>query len=205
MQGFFKEATGVRQGDPLSPSLFVVFMEFLVRGINKLFGQDRRMRYITGLDLDVNCLSFADEFMLFSHDLWLEGKISGSKAKVDVVAVSVLEKDSDSMREAELGLKPMLKDFEESMGDFCKEFKVRSAPTSPKGSPMHRGVLSKVEDFSIRGGIHTDGDLGDGLIFEDNPDDSQGVIDDGVILSPDARQLQPAPILQLTLWLLLKP
>ncbi|GAA0172703.1 hypothetical protein LIER_26474 [Lithospermum erythrorhizon] len=59
------------------------------------------------------------------------------------------------------------KDFEDGMGDFSKDFTVRSAPTSPKGSPTLLIGLLKGEELSIQGSTRTEEGVGDGKILDD--------------------------------------
>ena len=66
-EGYFQSTRGVRQGDPLSPTLFIIAVEFLIRGINHLFEQTAKMKYHTGVNVQVNCLAFADDFILFTN------------------------------------------------------------------------------------------------------------------------------------------
>ncbi|GAA0160693.1 hypothetical protein LIER_17188 [Lithospermum erythrorhizon] len=67
MERFFKSSRGVRQGDPLSPTLFIIAIEFLIRRINKIFREDQRMYFHMGISVPVTCLAFADDFILFTN------------------------------------------------------------------------------------------------------------------------------------------
>ncbi|KAG9138759.1 hypothetical protein Leryth_025346 [Lithospermum erythrorhizon] len=103
--------------------------------------------------------------------------VEPEQGNVEVVDSKVSERVLGSLLGAETlqldGVQVLPKDFEDAMGDFCKDFKVRSASSCPK--------LSKGKEVCIQGCILTDGVIGDGLLL----DDSQGGID-GAILSPDA-------------------
>jgi len=39
--GFFQSSRGVKQGDPLSPNLFIIVVEVLSRGLNKMNEEGR--------------------------------------------------------------------------------------------------------------------------------------------------------------------
>lgn len=65
--GFFKSGRGLRQGDPLSPTIFVVLMEVLSRSLNSMGGSPRYNIYYTmsGCPM-VTHLTYADDVLLFS-------------------------------------------------------------------------------------------------------------------------------------------
>lgn len=57
---------GVRQGDPLSPFLFIIFVEVLSRSISRSFYRGKVAFYYTPRSCDPNrCLLYTDDTMLF--------------------------------------------------------------------------------------------------------------------------------------------
>lgn len=63
--GYFKGKTGLRQGDPLSPALFVLTMNVLSLMLNKA-AEERMFNYHLGCeDLWLTHLSFADDLLIF--------------------------------------------------------------------------------------------------------------------------------------------
>ncbi|XP_019240114.1 PREDICTED: uncharacterized protein LOC109220105 [Nicotiana attenuata] len=66
-RGFFKSTRGVKQGDPLSPTLFILAAEALSRGLNSL----HQNLYFCGFGLPkwspkINHLAYADDTIIFS-------------------------------------------------------------------------------------------------------------------------------------------
>nr|XP_027120587.1 uncharacterized protein LOC113737577 [Coffea arabica] len=67
LHGFFRSSLGLRQGDPISPSLFVIGAEVLSRALNTLHTQ----RGFTPFEVPPHCpiithLAFADDVIIFS-------------------------------------------------------------------------------------------------------------------------------------------
>ncbi|KAL0288896.1 UNVERIFIED_CONTAM: Retrovirus-related Pol polyprotein from type-2 retrotransposable element R2DM [Sesamum radiatum] len=66
VHGFFAGARGLRQGDPMSPYLFVLVMEVLHMILQQLIEQDGEFQYHWRCkDLNLFQLSFADDLLLF--------------------------------------------------------------------------------------------------------------------------------------------
>ncbi|XP_020254288.1 uncharacterized protein LOC109831370 [Asparagus officinalis] len=67
LHGYFKGERGLRQGDPLSPYLFILGMEYLSRSLNQL-KQDRKFKYHPKCGkFKISHLIFADDLLLFSN------------------------------------------------------------------------------------------------------------------------------------------
>lgn len=64
--GFFQSSRGLKQGDPLSPTLFIIAAEVLARGLNRLhMDKDFKGYGMSKKSPDINHLSYADDTILF--------------------------------------------------------------------------------------------------------------------------------------------
>ncbi|XP_071939022.1 uncharacterized protein [Coffea arabica] len=64
--GFVKSFQGVRQGDPLSPALFLFVADFLGRGLQRIF-DSKDSRYFVSAGSKVPYLAFADDMVIFTR------------------------------------------------------------------------------------------------------------------------------------------
>ncbi|WMV32822.1 hypothetical protein MTR67_026207 [Solanum verrucosum] len=65
--GFFYSTKGLKQGDPLSPSLFILGADILSRMLNMLHHHQRYKNYQMEIrEPQINHLSFADDIIIFS-------------------------------------------------------------------------------------------------------------------------------------------
>ncbi|KAL9662694.1 hypothetical protein QQ045_027527 [Rhodiola kirilowii] len=66
--GHFKSSQGLRQGDPLSPTLFVIAMEWLTKDINHAVSDGFIQGYSTGVGgRSITSLLFADDILIFTN------------------------------------------------------------------------------------------------------------------------------------------
>ncbi|EOY17513.1 Uncharacterized protein TCM_036737 [Theobroma cacao] len=65
--GYFKSERGLRQGDSISPQLFILAAEYLARGLNALYDQYPSLHYSSGCSLSVSHLAFADDVIIFAN------------------------------------------------------------------------------------------------------------------------------------------
>ncbi|XP_027156871.1 uncharacterized protein LOC113758040 [Coffea eugenioides] len=66
LTSFFRSTRGVRQGDPLSSTLFLFVSEFLGRGLQQLFTNTPGFRFLSKGGL-VSFLAFADDMVIFTR------------------------------------------------------------------------------------------------------------------------------------------
>lgn len=69
LRGYFNTTRGIRQGDPISPSLFILLAELLSRGLNGLYETSPNLNYRYGGRISVSHLAFADDIIIFTNGL----------------------------------------------------------------------------------------------------------------------------------------
>ncbi|KAL2497433.1 Uncharacterized protein Adt_22983 [Abeliophyllum distichum] len=65
--GFFPSSRGLRQGDPISPSLFIIAADYFSRILTRQYQQIASMAYRHGGDALISHLCFADDMIIFAN------------------------------------------------------------------------------------------------------------------------------------------
>ncbi|KAG7552757.1 Reverse transcriptase domain [Arabidopsis thaliana x Arabidopsis arenosa] len=137
--GFFRGANGLRQGDPLSPSLFVIALEIFTRLLEKKFDDGSIGYHPKAKDLKISSLAFADDLMIF-----YDGKISSLHGITSVLndfqALSGLAMNREKSGIYTAGLSP-----QESIGTMSFGFLNGSFPFRYLGLPLLHRKLRRTD------------------------------------------------------------
>ncbi|WMV19415.1 hypothetical protein MTR67_012800 [Solanum verrucosum] len=81
--GFFHSTRGVKQGDPLSPTLFILSAEVLSRALNSLFDDPQFVGYgMPRWSANLNHLAYADDTIIFASSLIILWEISWLSCRI---------------------------------------------------------------------------------------------------------------------------
>ncbi|KAL9666177.1 hypothetical protein QQ045_000501 [Rhodiola kirilowii] len=142
--GFFNSSQGVWQGDPLSPSLFVIAMEWFSRQLNNKVAPGRIFPYDAKCPaMYVNHLLYADDLLLFTN---------GSKPSLN--QLKDLVKEFCTISGQALNNEKSLVFFSKDITPIRKKdildltgFSEGTLPVPYLGAPLFRGI-AKIEYFS---------------------------------------------------------
>ncbi|GAA0164582.1 hypothetical protein LIER_20178 [Lithospermum erythrorhizon] len=74
LAGFFPSSKGIRQGDPISPGLFALASDYLIRGLCAIMKDSPACAYKTKCKMIIPCLAFADDCLIFGMVLKLHSQ-----------------------------------------------------------------------------------------------------------------------------------
>ncbi|XP_012833982.1 PREDICTED: uncharacterized protein LOC105954839 [Erythranthe guttata] len=66
LTAYFTSSRGLKQGDPLSPTLFVLAADYFSRGLDELYNRCPSMFYSTRGGIPISYLAYADDVMIFT-------------------------------------------------------------------------------------------------------------------------------------------
>lgn len=130
--GFFTARHGIKQGDPLSPALFILANEYLSRGLNHMFSSSPDLYFGSEKGVKVSHLAYADDLILFTR-----GRTSGLKKIMDYLQhyenVSG-QKINKSKSDIYLGKRASARNIISTSG-----LNVKAMPFTYLGAPIVRG------------------------------------------------------------------
>nr|XP_027064499.1 uncharacterized protein LOC113690699 [Coffea arabica] len=139
-QGFFRSTRGLRQGDPLSPALFVIGSEALSRALNAMVEQRQFQPYKIPIGCPiVTHLAFADDVVIFT---------SGLKSSLRLV-MRVVEDYCEvsgqkiNKQKSAFLVHPRLSPYRCSIIRHLTGFQNRSFPIRYLGCPLYTGRRKK--------------------------------------------------------------
>ncbi|KZV58610.1 hypothetical protein F511_11258 [Dorcoceras hygrometricum] len=133
--GFFKSTRGLRQGDPLSPLLFILGTEYLSRGLDRLFLSRPSLSYNSGCDVRISHLAYADDIVIFAN-----GNIRGIKRIIEFLHhYESCSGQSVNVHKSSIILPPDISPARRSSLLRITGFREEQLPIRYLGAPLYRG------------------------------------------------------------------
>ncbi|KAL2228324.1 UNVERIFIED_CONTAM: putative mitochondrial protein [Sesamum indicum] len=133
--GFFKSTRGLRQGDPLSPTLFVITAECLSRGLDWLFQRQPRMNFFARSNKNISHLAFADDIIIFSKDTCKDLKtLMEFLRHYELISSQRINKKKSSFTVDEKTSNMRIRCIQQVIG-----FKLKYLPITYLGAPLFKG------------------------------------------------------------------
>ncbi|XP_075103911.1 uncharacterized protein LOC142178420 [Nicotiana tabacum] len=135
-KGFFTSSQGLKQGDPLSPSLFILAAEVLSRSLNKLHTNENFIPFsMSCRGPQVNHLAYADDIVIFS---------SGNTKSVNLIMKQIKNYEKASGQKVNDNknfflTSPRTSAFRINRLRCCTRFIEKSFPFTYLGCPLYIG------------------------------------------------------------------
>ncbi|KAB5540603.1 hypothetical protein DKX38_013577 [Salix brachista] len=143
--GYFHGSRGLRQGDPISPTLFIIVVEYLSRGLYNMFQRYPSLHYLARCPVLVPHLAFADDIIIFSN---------GVKSSLMRITNFLAEYEQCSGQKVNSSKSGFILSSRASLSrvsivDGALGFPRIRLPTKYLGMPLYKGTKKRLKGSSI--------------------------------------------------------